>query len=121
MGLCSTRSLPKLVSSRPQALLLMSRVQVPTASPLRSMTLTLKISPLTTVLASWASSDPMLRAKSVWPCLYNDDITLQGPDSLEGAFIGFRCVESGTLVGACQLEVFEKGDHPDDEDDDDDE
>ena len=53
--------------------------------------------------------------------LYNDDITLQGPDSLEGAFIGFRCVESGTLVGACQLEVFEKGDHPDDEDDDDDE
>merc|ERR1712026_591230 len=45
----------------------MSRAQVPIASPLRSMTLILKHSQLTTVLASWASSDPMLRAKSVWP------------------------------------------------------
>ena len=53
--------------------------------------------------------------------LYNDDITLQGPDSLEGAFIGFRCVESGTLIGACQLNVYEKGDGHEEDDEADDE
>merc|ERR1712156_475311 len=99
---CSTRSLPMLVSLRPQALLLMLRALVPTASPLRSTTLILKISPLTTVLASLASSDPMLREKSVWPAFTT--MTSRFRD-----------------LTACQLEVFEKGDHPDDEDDDDDE
>jgi len=63
---------------------------------------------------------PNARNKVCVAGLYNDDITLQGPESLEGAFIGFRCVESGTLIGACQLEVFEKGDHPEDEDDEED-
>ena len=41
--------------------------------------------------------------------LYDDDITLNGPDSLEGAFIGVRCVESGNLVGSCQISVQEMG------------
>ena len=47
--------------------------------------------------------------------LYDDDITLNGPDSLEGAFVGIRCVESGNLVGSCQIQVDAMGDHSEDE------
>lgn len=41
--------------------------------------------------------------------LYLDDVTLNGPDTIEGLFIGFRCVDSGTLVGSCPLRVRERG------------
>merc|ERR1711893_59820 len=50
--------------------------------------------------------------------LYDDDITLNGPDSLEGAFVGIRCVESGNLVGSCQIQVDAIGDHGEDDEDD---
>eukprot|EP00353_Schmidingerella_taraikaensis_P016471 CAMPEP_0185600266 /NCGR_PEP_ID=MMETSP0436-20130131/271_1 /TAXON_ID=626734 ORGANISM="Favella taraikaensis, Strain Fe Narragansett Bay" /NCGR_SAMPLE_ID=MMETSP0436 /ASSEMBLY_ACC=CAM_ASM_000390 /LENGTH=185 /DNA_ID=CAMNT_0028229929 /DNA_START=28 /DNA_END=585 /DNA_ORIENTATION=+ len=49
--------------------------------------------------------------------LFVDDLTLQGDDSLEGAFIGIRCAESRRLVGSCQIQVLEKGDHGDDGED----
>ena len=41
--------------------------------------------------------------------LYNDEASLQGGDSLEGQYIGIRCVESGNLVGSCQITTKEMG------------
>ena len=49
--------------------------------------------------------------------LYDEDITLQGLASLEGGFIGLTCKDSGELVGSCEVEVMEKGDHDHDDDD----
>ncbi len=46
-------------------------------------------------------------------CLKNDD-----PDmTLDGKFIGVTCLESGNLVGCCEIKVSQRGDHGDDGDD----
>ena len=50
-------------------------------------------------------------------CLKEDDIET----SLDGKFIAVTCLESGNIVGCCQIEISQKGDHDDDEDDEDDE
>merc|ERR1711884_85801 len=43
--------------------------------------------------------------------MYDEDISLQGPMSIEGGYIGLTCKDSGQLVGCCEVEVMEKGDH----------
>ena len=48
--------------------------------------------------------------------IFNPDITLQGDASLEGSYLGITCEDSNTLIGCCQIKVWKKGDH-DDEDD----
>ena len=47
--------------------------------------------------------------------LYDEDITLNGVESLEGGYIGVRCLTSGDLIGSCQIDVLEKGDHDQDD------
>ena len=39
--------------------------------------------------------------------LYNDNITLNGPNSIEGKYIGLRCTASGNLVCSGQIKVKE--------------
>lgn len=38
-----------------------------------------------------------------------DDVTLQGDDSVAGAFIGIRNVDDNSILGSCQIEVTEEG------------
>ena len=43
--------------------------------------------------------------------LYDEDITLHGYDSIDGAYVGVWCSKSVTFVGSCQIAVREVGDH----------
>ena len=47
--------------------------------------------------------------------LYDQDVTLNGIESLDGGYIGVRCLTSGELVGSFQIDVMEKGDHDHDD------
>ena len=47
--------------------------------------------------------------------LYNDEAQLQGDASIDGKFIGMRCVESGNLIGTCEVKVsLQNADEDDD-------
>lgn len=53
--------------------------------------------------------------------LRRDDLCLKHDASnmtLDGKFIAVTCLESGNIVGCCQIEVSQKGDHGEDDDDD---
>ena len=57
---------------------------------------------------------------------YRDDMCLKDTgddDYLDGKWFGVRCEKSGKVVGSCEIQVREIGDHadPDDEDDEDEE
>ena len=48
-----------------------------------------------------------------------DDLCLKNEDpemSLDGKFIAVTCLASGNIVGCCQIEVSQKGDHGEDDD-----
>ncbi|MCP4294647.1 MAG: hypothetical protein GY786_03480 [Proteobacteria bacterium] len=44
-------------------------------------------------------------------CLKEDDVET----TLDGKFIAVTCLESGNIVGCCQIEISQKGDHEDDD------
>ena len=48
--------------------------------------------------------------------LFNDDITLQGPATLEGGYLGITCQDTNTLIGCCEIKVTKKGEHEHDDD-----
>ena len=51
--------------------------------------------------------------------MYRDDLCLKEDDvetTLNGKFIAVTCLESGNIVGCCQIEISQKGDHGDDDD-----
>ena len=46
---------------------------------------------------------------------YVDGADLSGAASIDGLYIGMRCVESGNLIGSCQIGVTVEGDDEDNE------
>ena len=52
--------------------------------------------------------------------MLRDDLCLKDEaddTTLDGKFIAVTCLESGNIVGCCQIQISQKGDHDDDEDD----